>query len=136
MSRRPTSLAVLCVLVVLESVVVAGMGVAFTVDLVRGVTQVPAATVFLVLFCAGVTALLVAAARGLWQGRRWARSPVMTWQILLVVLAVGWLGVEASVWAAAVLAVAVAVGVLLVLPPVVAATTQTAAEPGGSAPQR
>ncbi|MDC7122912.1 hypothetical protein OMK64_15370 [Cellulomonas fimi] len=106
----------------------AGLGVAFVVSLVRGTAELAAPTAFLVAFCAGVAALLVLAARGLWAGRRWARSPVMTWQVLLVVLALGWLGQEVAVWAVAVLVVAVAVGVLLLLPPVVAATTQRAAE--------
>ncbi|VEH33797.1 Uncharacterised protein [Cellulomonas fimi] len=101
------------------------MGVAFLVDLVRGRTVIPAATVFLVVFCAGVATLLVLAARALWNGRRWARSPVMTWQVLLVVLSVGWLQVEMTPWALAVLAVAVVLGVLLLLPQVVAATSQT-----------
>lgn len=129
---RPRLLAVTCVLVLLESVVVAGLGIAFVVSLVRGATALAAPTAFLVVFCAGVTTLLVLAARGLWAGRRWARSPVMMWQVLLVVLALGWLGQEVTAWAVAVLVVAVAVGVLLLLPPVVAATTQRTAD--GSAP--
>ena len=127
MTPRPRLLAVTCVLVFLESVVVAGLGVAFLVSLLRGSSELAAPTVFLVAFCAGVTAVLVLAARGLWAGRRWARSPVMTWQVLLVVLAVGWLGQEVTLWAVAVLLVAVAVGVLLVVPPVVAVTTQGSA---------
>ncbi|AEE46658.1 hypothetical protein [Cellulomonas fimi] len=125
MSPRPAPLVVACVLTLLESVVVGAMGVAFLVDLVRGRTVIPAATVFLVVFCAGVATLLVLAARALWNGRRWARSPVMTWQVLLVVLSVGWLQVEMTPWALAVLAVAVVLGVLLLLPQVVAATSQT-----------
>ena len=55
----------------------------------------PAASLFLAAFGIGVALLLLLAARGLWRGRRWARSPVIMWQILLVVLAIGWLGVGA-----------------------------------------
>ncbi|WP_343035301.1 hypothetical protein [Cellulomonas septica] len=98
------------------------------VSLVRGATALAAPTAFLVAFCVGIAALLALAARGLWAGRRWARSPVMTWQVLLVVLAVGWLGQEVTAWAVAVLAVAVAVGVLLLLPSVVAATAHRPAD--------
>jgi hypothetical protein len=134
-SPRPASLAVVCALVAVEAVGFLLLGAAFVVDLTRGKAQLPAATVFLAVFAAGVAALLAGAARGLWRGRRWARSPVMTWQVLLVVLSLGWLGVEASAWAAAVTLVAVAVAVGLLLPPVVAATTGTGdggpAEPGG-----
>ena len=57
----------------------------------------PAASLFLAAFGVGIALLLLLAARGLWRGRRWARSPVIMWQILLVVLALGWLGAEASV---------------------------------------
>jgi hypothetical protein len=120
-----------CALVAVEALAFLGLGVAFVVDLTRGNADLPAATVFLALFAVGVAALLGVAARALWRGRRWARSPVMTWQILLVVMSVGWLGVEASVWAVAVTVVAVLVAVGLLLPPVVAATTGSGADDHG-----
>jgi len=120
--RRPLPLLLVCLLVLVEAAAFVGLAIAWVVDLVRGVSELPAATVFLAVFGLGVAALLVASARGLWNGRRWARSPVMTWQILLVVLTVGWLGVEVSAWALLVLAGAVLVGVCLLLPSVVAAT--------------
>jgi hypothetical protein len=122
---RPPLLAVVCLLTLLEAALAAGLGIAWAVDLVTGRADAPAATAFLALFALGIACLLAACARGLWRGRRWARSPVMTWQVLLVVLAVGWLGAEVTVWAVLVLAVALAVGVGLLLPPVVAATTGT-----------
>ncbi|GIG22889.1 hypothetical protein Cch01nite_36130 [Cellulomonas chitinilytica] len=124
MSRSRTApLVVVCALVAVEAIAFLGLGVAFVVDLTRGNATLPAATVFLALFALAVAALLGGASRGLWRGRRWARSPVMTWQILLVVMSLGWLGVEASVWAVAVAVVAVVVAVGLLLPSVVAATT-------------
>ena len=98
-----------------------GLGVAFGAEIVGG-SQVAGAMAFLVVFALGVAAVLVASARGLWRGRRWARSPVLTWQLFLIVLAAGWLSVEPTVWAAGVLAIALAIGVGLVLPSVVAAT--------------
>jgi len=90
---------------------------------VRGAATMPAASLFLAAFGIGIALLLLLAARGLWRGRRWARSPVITWQILLVVLSLGWLGADPSVWAVAVLVVATLVGVGLLLPSVVAVTT-------------
>ncbi|WP_449385588.1 hypothetical protein [Cellulomonas soli] len=120
--RRPALLVAVCTLVLVEVAALAGLGAVFGLQLVRGDASTPGATVFLALFCWGVAAVLALCARGLWRGRRWARSPVMTWQIMLVVLALGWFGVEASWWSAAVVVVAVLVGTGLVLPPVVAVT--------------
>ncbi|HEY0215688.1 MAG TPA: hypothetical protein VGC57_04790 [Cellulomonas sp.] len=127
--RRPGLVVTVGVLVLLEAVLLVGLAVVMVVALVRG-SDMPGPVVFLVLLAAGAALLLAAAARGLWQGRRWARSPVMTWQILLVVLAIGWLGVETAPWSVGVLVVAVVTGVALLLPPVVAWTTA----PGPSEP--
>jgi hypothetical protein len=128
--RRPVALVVLCGLILLQAGLLVGLAGAWVLDLVRGAVQLPAATVFLVLFALGVAAVLALSARGLWSGRRWARSPVMTWQVLLVVMAVGWLGSDASPWVVAVLVSAIAVGVGLLLPSVVAATVDRDADRG------
>lgn len=111
-----------CALVLLQAGLLVGLAGAWAVDLARGASRLPAATVFLVLFALGVATVLALAARGLWAGRRWGRSPVMTWQVLLVAMAVGWLGSDPAPWTVAVLLSAIAVGVGLMLPPVVAAT--------------
>jgi hypothetical protein len=121
---RPPFLAALSVLVLLQAGLLVGLGSAWVVDLVRGESRLPAATVFLALFALGVAAVLVLGVRGLWSGRRWARSPIMTWQVLLVVLSVGWLGVEPALWAVGVLVSALVVGVGLLLPSVVAVTVE------------
>ncbi|WP_421740904.1 hypothetical protein [Cellulomonas sp.] len=128
--RRPVALLVVCLLVTLEAAAFLGLGVAWTVDVLRGTATMPGASLFLAAFGAGIALLLLLAARGLWRGRRWARSPVIMWQILLVVLAIGWLGAEPTAWAVLVLVVAVAIGVGLLLPAVVAVTArrQDAAE--------
>lgn len=126
---RPTALAAVCLVVLVQAALLLGLGVAWGVDLVRGASRLPGATAFLVVFALGVAAALAASARGLWRGRRWARSPVMTWQLLLAVMAIGWLGAEPTVWAAAVLASAVVVAGGLLLPPVVAATSGRTATP-------
>ena len=122
--RRPVPLLVVCLLVTLEAAAFLGLGVAWTVDVLRGTATMPGASLFLAAFGVGIALLLLLAARGLWRGRRWARSPVIMWQILLVVLAIGWLGAEPTAWAVLVLVVAVAVGGGLLLPTVVAVTAR------------
>lgn len=121
-ARRPRALLVVCLLVLLEAAALGGLAGAFVVDLVRG-AELPGPTAFLAVFLLAVAAVLVLAARALGRGRRWARSPVLTWQLLLLVMAVGWFSAEPSPWAAAVVLVAVLVGAGLLLPSVVAATT-------------
>ncbi|MGV8978053.1 MAG: hypothetical protein ACOH17_08405 [Cellulomonas sp.] len=124
-------LVVVCVLTLLEAVLLVGVGIAFGVQLGSG-AGVPGAAAFLLVFMLGVAAVLVGSVRGLWRGRRWARSPVLTWQLLLAVLAFGWFGAEPTWWAGLVLVVAVIVGVGLVLPSVVAVTTRAAPRTGGA----
>ena len=127
--RRPPVLLVVCLLVTVEAAAFLGLGVAWIADVVRGAATMPAASLFLAAFGAGVALLLLLAARGLWRGRRWARSPVIMWQILLVVLAIGWLGADPTAWAVVVLVVAVLIGAGLLLPSVVAATAHRQAPP-------
>ena len=122
--RRPVALLVVCLLLTVEAAAFLGLGVAWTVDVLRGTATMPGASLFLAAFGVGIALLLLLAARGLWRGRRWARSPVIMWQILLVVLAIGWLGAEPTAWAVLVLVVAVAVGGGLLLPAVVAVTAR------------
>jgi len=122
--RRPPVLLVVCLLVTVEAAAFVGLGVAWTADVVRGAATMPGASLFLAAFGVGVALLLLLAARGLWRGKRWARSPVIMWQILLVVLSIGWLTVEPTAWAGVVLVVAVLIGVGLLLPSAVAATAR------------
>lgn len=128
-ARRPRALVVVCLLVLVEAAALAGLAAAFVVDLARG-AELPGPTAFLAVFLLGVAAVLVLAARALADGRRWARSPVLTWQLLLLVMAAGWFSAEPSPWAAGVVLVALVVGVGLLLPPVVAATTAPRTPPG------
>ncbi|ROS31249.1 hypothetical protein EDF34_0905 [Cellulomonas sp. PhB150] len=125
----------MCLLVLVEALAFVGLAVAWLVDLVRNGAELPGAVVFLVVFCLGIAALLGFSARGLWNSRRWARSPVITWQVLLVVLALGWLGAEVTVWGVAVLVVALVIGVGLLLPSVVAATARTGSSDAQDGPR-
>lgn len=112
----------LCALLLVEVLVLVVGAVASVVMILRG-SELPGPLVFMAVMALGVGALLVAAARSLWQGgARWARSPVMFWQVLLIVLSLGWMGVDGSLWTVLVLALAVVSAVTLVLKPVVAWT--------------
>lgn len=133
---RPALLAVVCLLTLLEAAAALGLGLGLAADLVRGRVQSVGASTFLVVCALGIALLLSASARGLWRGRRWARSPVMTFQVLLVVLGVGWVGADPAPWTWGVLAVALVVAVALFVPAVVAATTGRGEQepPRGDAP--
>jgi hypothetical protein len=118
----PAPVRVLAALVLVQALALAAAAVACVVTLVRG-TELPGPVVFLAVLAAGAAALLAGAARALLQGERWGRAPVMTVQVLLVVLALGWLGVEVALWSVGVLLLAALTGALLLVPAVVAWTS-------------
>lgn len=125
-AARPTAVVVLCGLLVLEVIALAVAAVASVVVVVRG-SDLPGPLVFMAVVAVGIGLLLVAALRAVWRGgQRWARSPVMFWQVLLIVLSLGWMGVEASLWTVLVLLVAAVSAVTLVLKPTVAWTLPAA----------
>ena len=123
---RPPALTALVVAVGLEVLALVAGGLLVLVELVLGRSQSAGVSLFLVVFALGVAALLVASLRGLLQGRRWGRSPVMTWQILQGVVAISSLQVGVTPWVVVALVVAVVVAVLLMVRPVVEATTRDA----------
>jgi hypothetical protein len=113
---------VLTGLVLLQALALVVGAVVLVVLVVRG-SSMPGPVLFMALLATGTGLVLGAAGRALLQGRRWGRAPVMTVQILLVVLAIGWLGVEVAAWSVGVLLLAVLTGVLLLVPAVVTWTT-------------
>jgi len=123
---RPVALAVVCLTVLLQAASLLGLGAAWATDLARGRSDVPGATVFLMVFAWTIAAVLVFGARSLWRGRRVARAPIFTWQLILAVLSYTWISNEPTAWATAVLVSAVLVGVGLFLPAVAAATAASA----------
>jgi len=133
-AARPVVLAGVCLVVLLQAAVLIGLAGAWVRDLIAGASEIPGATLFLIAFAVGIAALLIASARALWRGRRWARSPVITWQILLIAMSAGWLGVERTSWAVAVLVSSLLVVVGLLLPTVVAATSGRAPVADGDSP--
>ena len=121
---RPLALTALLVGVGIEVAVLVVGAVLLLVELVRGGSQSFGVSAFLVVFALGVAAVLAASLRGLLRGQRWARSPVATWQILQGVVAISSLQVGVTPWVVAALVLAVVVLVLLMLRPVVEATTR------------
>ena len=114
-------LLVVCGLLALEAVGLVVAGGFALADAVRG--DGSGAAGVLAAFAWGLAALLVGAARGLLDGRRWARSPVVTWQLFQVVIAVTWLQEGAHPVPVVLLVVAVLVVAGVVSPSVVARTT-------------
>jgi len=104
-----------------EALALVVAGACALVDLVRGGRA--GADLFLAAFAWGLAALLLAAGRGLLDGRRWARSPAVTWQLFQGVVAVTWLRSAAHPAPVALLVLAVVVVAGLVTPAVVARTT-------------
>lgn len=108
----------------LEALSLVAAAVVLVVELVAGGSDDAGISIFLVLFCLGIAAALVAAGRVLLAGRRGGRGPVLTWQAFQLVIGVSMVGADGWVRAGGVatIAVALAVAVLLMTPRVVAAT--------------
>ena len=128
----PRALGAVLLAVLVEAVALLAAGGLAVVELARGNGAV-GINLFLAAFAWGIAAVLVAAVRALRAGRRWARSPVITWQLFQVVVAITWLQAAVNPFAVTLLVLALAVVVGLLLPTVVAATTRDAS--GGPAAQ-
>lgn len=117
-------LRVLCLLTLAEAIAVLCFVGALAVEMLSGGSESPGASAFLAAFGLLIVSVLVGGSRALWNGRRWARSPVMTWQIFQGACGVLLTQSGSPAGGAVILAAAVLGAVLLVLPPVVAATTR------------
>lgn len=123
-TSRPLLLVVACGLVLLEVLGLVLAAVAGVLTLVRG-SDAPGVAVFLVVLALGAALLLASAARGLWSGRRWGRGPVLTAQVLMVVVSATLWSAGAGGRSAAGVVLGVAVAATVLAPPVVAATSRT-----------
>ena len=94
-------------LVLVEGVLALGGAAVYLAELLTANATVARNVVMLVLILAGLGIGLLFVSRGLLAGRRWARSPAVTWQILLI--AVAWYVVSAGRVFAGVVVAAVAV---------------------------
>ena len=123
--RSPALRAVVAAVVV-EAVLLAAVALFFGAEIVlgddRAIADVGTAAAIAVLALL-IGAFLAFCARALWRRRRWARGPVVTWQLLTVLGVVPSLGGERWWPAALVLLLCVVAGGGLFLPRVVAETT-------------
>ena len=130
-ASRPLPLTILVGVLAIEIVALAIVGVVAGIEIFRPNATVGADIFFLVLAW-GIAALLAKCARGLQRGERWSRSPVMTWQLFQIVIAVTWLTTAVHIGGILLLAASAAVIVTLMTPTVVAHTTRDAHTPNES----
>lgn len=112
---RPRWLYAVLLAVLVEALVLLAVAVVVVAQAVSGPSADLGLGVALGVLALGVAVGLVLCARGLWAGRRWARAPVVTWQLLQVAAIASGLGSDLGVAVAGLLllsAVAV-VGVLV-----------------------
>ncbi|GAA4837793.1 hypothetical protein GCM10023221_13940 [Luteimicrobium xylanilyticum] len=130
--ERPWTLRCLVGGTLLEGVGLAVGAVVVLVELVRGKSDAAGTSIALVVLALALAALLGVAGRALHSGARWARSPVATWQILQALVGVTWWQETRSPWAGVLVLVSVVLLVLLMVPSVVALTTDRAPRDGDS----
>lgn len=127
---RNLPLLVALVLVGLEALLLVAAAVWSIVDLVRGGFVGAAVSVALTVVLLLFVLLLVVGINALWQGRRWGRGPVLTWQLIQAAIALGAIGI-APAWATfPTLIVSLAVGIGLLLPASVRATSRPSSSSG------
>lgn len=129
--RVPAFLRALVIGVVAEVIGLVAFAVVLLGELLTGGSSSLGVSLFLVLFLLGVAWVLVVSCRALLAGRRSGRGPVVTWQLFQIIGSIAAVGSGGGLavalgWAA--LVIAVGVGVLLMTPSVVAATSGTRSE--------
>lgn len=122
-ARRPVLLVALFAVVALEAALLIGVAGAYLVSVARGASEAPGTAAGIAGFGLVLAASLLGCAIALWRGQRWARGPVLTWQVLQGATAVPLFSSAQWPIAVTLLVLAVVVFVLLLLPLVVAATT-------------
>ncbi|WP_157237231.1 hypothetical protein [Promicromonospora sukumoe] len=129
--RVPAFLRALVIGVLVEVIGLVAFAVVLLGELLTGGSMSVGVSLFLVLFLLGVAWVLVVCCRALLAGRRSGRGPIVTWQLFQIIGSIAAIGsgggpAVAGGWAA--LVIAVAVGVLLMTPSVVEATSGTRSE--------
>ncbi|WP_420110989.1 hypothetical protein [Pseudactinotalea sp.] len=116
----------------LEGLLLIAAAVWSVVDMVRNDFDGAAVSIALAAFMLLFVGLLVLGIHALWLGRRWGRGPVLTWQLIQGAIAVSVIGI-APPWAVyPVLLASIGVGVGLLLPASVAATSRPSSSSSGT----
>lgn len=124
-ASRPTALRVLIAVLACEILVLIVAGGFAGFEMTRPNATI-SADLFLLALAWGLALILFYAGRGLLRGQRWARSPVMTWQLFQIVIAVSWLTTSVHIGALLLLASGLTIAFCLMTKGVVAATTRDA----------
>ena len=129
---RNLPLLVALVVAGLEGLLLVAAAVWSVVDMVRADFEGAALSVALAVFMLLFVGLLVLGIHALWLGRRWGRGPVLTWQLIQAAIAVSVIGI-APPWAVyPTLLASLVVGVGMLLPASVAATSRPSSPPSGT----
>jgi hypothetical protein len=130
MGNLPLLLAL--VLTGLEALVLIGVAVWSVVDMVRGGFDGAAVSIALTVVLLLFVLLLLVGINALWQGRRWGRGPVLTWQLIQLAIALGAIGIAPLGAILPTIAISVAVGIGLLLPASVRATSRPSSPSSGT----
>lgn len=129
---RNLPLLIALVVAGLEGLVLVGAAVWSIVSTARAGFEDAAVAVALAVFMLLFVGLLVLGIHALWLGRRWGRGPVLTWQLIQAAIAFSVIGIGPP-WAVYPTIVAsVVVGVGLLLPASVAATSRSSSGSSGA----
>ncbi len=100
---KPKALLVLCSLLALEAATLAVVAIILLIEILAGKTDSFVAAISLFALVAGFAAWVFGIAVNLFNGRRWARSAAMFWQLIQVAIAsgsfTGQFGSQAIGWA-------------------------------------
>ena len=107
-----------------EGLLLVAAAVWAAVDMVRSDFEDAAVSIALAVFLLLFVALLMLGIHALWLGRRWGRGPVLTWQLLQAAIALSVFGIAPPWVVYPMLAASLVVGVGLLLPASVAATSR------------
>ncbi|MFD6950773.1 hypothetical protein A6A08_11505 [Nocardiopsis sp. TSRI0078] len=121
MSSRPVTIVIAAALEALTGLAAAAGGLYSLLNAVSGRALDLTSAIPLAALGLGVGALLVFAARGLWQLRNWARTPVFLTQLFLAVVAYYMFTSQQYVYGAVLLGVAVCAAAAVLSPPTTAA---------------
>lgn len=121
MSSRPFTIVVAAALEVLIGLAAAVGGLYSLYATVTGQVTAVTSAIPLAALGLGVGALLVFVARGLWQLKDWARTPVFVTQLFLAVISYYMFTGEQHLFGAVLVAVALIAGAAVLSPPTTAA---------------
>lgn len=123
--RRGRSSWMLAILIAggVEAVALFAGAILIVVALIGGFTDDTAMAIFVLVFGAGMGAVITIMLRNLRRGRRWARGPLITWQFFQLAVAVPLLRGSTPWIGVVLLLLALVVTVGMFTPRVIAATT-------------